>query len=29
MDFVNCLFVFNANEVVVNDDAEEPNIAYG
>jgi hypothetical protein len=25
MDFVNCLFVFNANQVVVVDDVEELN----
>jgi hypothetical protein len=29
MDFVNYLFVFNANEIVVDDDVEEPNSACG
>jgi hypothetical protein len=29
MDFVNCLFVYDANEVIVDDDVEEPNSACG
>jgi hypothetical protein len=29
LDFVNCLFVSNANQVVVDDDVEEPNNACG
>jgi hypothetical protein len=29
MDFVDCLFVFNANDIVVDDDLEEPNNSCG
>jgi hypothetical protein len=29
MDFVHCFFVSNANEVVVDDDLQEPNNSCG
>jgi hypothetical protein len=29
MDFVNCLFVYDANEVIVDDDVKEPNSTCG